>query len=308
MVQVLPYVPTFGQSLLPQISEAGGQITKALQKRSALAALEKYFPQNAVGGMAAQQAQGVPGSPASPMGGMPQQQPQINPLQMPQIYQLAVDAYGEDAAKQFVGSITQQQEHAQKQADQFAKEEREHAFKREEREVERKKEEQKQRKELVQKKQKIDRFNTDIEKLEKLKGATGSKLFADPMKYKFGPLDRKLTQDRADIDARGAGIADYLYNVALENKGALSEVKIKELVNPYKISSKDSERTYQGKLNYIKDVVKNMEQGISAEEALLNTPSTLKKLSREEAIQFYDKAGGDPKKAEELASQEGYIF
>src|SRR5271163_4307754 len=124
MVQVLPAVPGFGEKLTEVLSQAGGQITKALQKRSAMHALEKYFPQNLPGAVPGQQPAGAAGSPTSPMAGMPQQRPQISPLQIPQIYQLGVDAYGEDAAKQFVGSLLKQQENTQAQADKLAKEQR----------------------------------------------------------------------------------------------------------------------------------------------------------------------------------------
>lgn len=118
MVQVLPYLPTFGESLLPKISEAGNLVAKAVQKRSALAALEQYFPKS--GSSAGQQKI----DPTSPISQIPQTQSEINPMQAASIYNLAVDAYGEEGAKQFANSYIQQQKLAAREAQQIRAEQR----------------------------------------------------------------------------------------------------------------------------------------------------------------------------------------
>lgn len=120
MVQVLPYVPSFGERLAPVLAEAGSNIAQGLDRRNAMTALQKILaPQQA--------SQGVPGHISTAMngaGGMQQTSQPASPFQALQIYSLAEKAYGPEGAKQLTNSYLQQQKLTEKEAQEVRKEQR----------------------------------------------------------------------------------------------------------------------------------------------------------------------------------------
>lgn len=98
MVQVLPYVPSFGEKLAATLSEAGTDIAKGIQRRSAQTALQKLLnPQQQTVSQS-----GMPVDQANQFGHQEQPQQQISADQLPikavQLYDLASKAYGPEQA------------------------------------------------------------------------------------------------------------------------------------------------------------------------------------------------------------------
>lgn len=101
----------------------------------------------------------------------------------------------------------------------------------------------KQQAEQYEKQQEKNKYIGLLKDLKALKPYTG-------FNWK-GSADRNVVQKKSSIKAAGAALADYTYTTLLNNKGALSEAKIAELMKPYLITPDDSERTYQGKLDIL---------------------------------------------------------
>lgn len=115
MVEVLPYVPTFGEKLTPVLAQAGSDIAQGIQKRSARTALEKAL--NSQGS----QTQNMQTQ-------APTQQNQQNLDQLPyramQIYNLAEKAYGPQQANVMARAYIDQQKSGAKEAQLIRSEER----------------------------------------------------------------------------------------------------------------------------------------------------------------------------------------
>ena len=119
MVQILPYIESPLQQLMPHISEAAGQIGKGLKQRSALGALQAYYNKPAQNTKTAS-----PGQESTQ--NSPQAQGGINPLDVGALYLNALNASGgdENYARQLVGAETKKQALEQKNLNEMAKEER----------------------------------------------------------------------------------------------------------------------------------------------------------------------------------------
>lgn len=118
MVQVLPYVPGFGERIAPALEQAASTIGGALMQKRARTALEKLL-----------QPQGnmVGGSPMNQMNQAIQQNGQANtlrPLDYVQMQRLVEMGYGPEAAKTYTNALLQDQKLAQKEAMDIRKEER----------------------------------------------------------------------------------------------------------------------------------------------------------------------------------------
>ena len=119
MVQVLPYVPSFGERLIPVLQEAGAQIGEGIQQRNARTALQKI--------LASQQPQGNREGQVG-TGQNPTQQGQqsrgINPMEAIQLHDLVAKGYGKAAADVYTKTALEKQKLEQKEAQQIRKEER----------------------------------------------------------------------------------------------------------------------------------------------------------------------------------------
>ena len=117
MVQVLPYVPSFGEKLLPILQESGGKIAEAFEKRNARTALEKIYQ--------SQQPQANQPGGAQNVSQQGQQPQAINPIQAIKTHELAIKGYGRESANVHAKAALKQQELQEKEAQQIRKEERE---------------------------------------------------------------------------------------------------------------------------------------------------------------------------------------
>lgn len=95
MVQVLPYVPSFGERLLPALAEAGSNVAQGLQRKHAATSLQR-----ALASIEAPTA--VPGSPVENVIQGVEQSSRFNPSNLFSIYPVAEKALGPDAAKQLL--------------------------------------------------------------------------------------------------------------------------------------------------------------------------------------------------------------
>jgi len=118
----------------------------------------------------------------------------------------------------------------------------------------------KQQQELQAKAQEKQQFKGMLDRLQGLKKYAG-------MLFVPESWNREGIQKRAEIDAIGSQAADYAYTSLLKNKGTLTDTKIEKLLAPYKISSKDSQRAYQGKLDSLMGLIADVQSGKTAEEA-----------------------------------------
>lgn len=104
MVQVLPYIPSFGEKLIDKLAEAGTNISQGLMQRNANQALSSMLNKAQTSG-------------ENPIQGK-------SPLQMLQLYKTAETALGKDSAKVLVDQLTNQQTLAAKEGIEIRKEDR----------------------------------------------------------------------------------------------------------------------------------------------------------------------------------------
>lgn len=121
MVQVLPYVPTFGEKLLPVLSQAGSDISQGLVRRQAQTALQKLLTPQQNAGQSSQAgaspmqnmmnqtgSQGMGGSLGSVIG----------------TYNILEQALGTEAAKVGIQSVLAENKENRRESAEIRKEER----------------------------------------------------------------------------------------------------------------------------------------------------------------------------------------
>lgn len=126
MVQVLPYVPGFGEKLISQLSEAGSNVAKTLQQKNAITALQQALnPQ-----VSAQFENNFNQQEMSPVA-IQNREPQesLNAGKVFQIYNAAEKAVGPEGAKQLANAFLEQQKLAAKEQTEIGKEGRQRAEK-----------------------------------------------------------------------------------------------------------------------------------------------------------------------------------
>ncbi len=120
MVQVLPYVPGFGEQLAQALTTAAGNVAEGFSQRKARMDLEKLLnPQG-------QQVQaGTPMEKVNNTAGNPlQPNSQISPLKLMSIGSLAEKAYGKNQADILTKSLLEQQKQSEKEAQEIRAENR----------------------------------------------------------------------------------------------------------------------------------------------------------------------------------------
>jgi hypothetical protein len=117
MVQVLPYVPSFGERLLPVLAQAGSDVAQGIQKRNAQSALQRLLSGQT-------QSSPAQGGVSQVQNTVPQQNPQnLSPSQILQTYPLLEQFAGKGGADAFLRAQSEQQKLSEKQRIQSRKEE-----------------------------------------------------------------------------------------------------------------------------------------------------------------------------------------
>lgn len=119
MVQVLPYVPSFGEKLVPVLAQAGSDVAEGIQTRRARSALDKLLNPQPM----PQVSDPLNPSPMAGVAAAPQQQG-LQPSKVMQLYSLAEKGYGKEQAKILANSYVEQQKLAGKEGAEIRKEER----------------------------------------------------------------------------------------------------------------------------------------------------------------------------------------
>ena len=121
MVQVLPYVPGFGEKLLPVLAQAGSDVSQGVMQRNARTALQKFLtPQ----GSAHPQQGGSPLQQVNQAAQQSQSNVDFLPVQAMKAYNLAKEAYGPQQADILAKAYIDQQKLGAKEQQQIRSEER----------------------------------------------------------------------------------------------------------------------------------------------------------------------------------------
>lgn len=301
MVQVLPYVPTFGEKLIPTLAQAGNLAAQGIQKRHAMTALQKMLnPQLAMGNGSGEM---------SPMQNMQNAavQSQIDPSKIMQIYDLAEQAVGPQAAQQLSQAYLTSQKSAEKEQSDIRKEQRQQQIK-----------EKQETKDKVEHQANIQKtFNVASSLLAKNTPGVGISPGA------VTGLSRKAVEGRNTFNTLKGKFESIL--LPMVNKGTLAKERFNFILSQIPDAS-DSQRAIAGKLRGLAETLS--EDGFPIDTKVLDSipwaSEDLKNLGKEEndfqkveagtkltedlALDLLKKAGNDKEKARSLARELGYEF
>jgi hypothetical protein len=243
MVQVLPAVPSFGEKLMGALSGAGSTISKAVQRKNAMTALQKLLNPES------EQPQGLAGSPIQNLQQSAPQQ-QFNPMKMMQIYQLAEEAVGPEGAKQLANAYLEKQKLSEKEQTDIRKEQRQETAKKRQEVAEKS-----ERQGNIQK-----TFNVASSLLAKNTPGVGVSPGA------FTGLSRKAIEGRNTFNTLKGKFESIL--LPMVNKGTLAKERFNFILSQIPDAS-DSQRAIAGKLRGLAESLS--EEGFPIDTKILDS-------------------------------------